>query len=41
VRRSSVLAIFCALLSDPDASYHDLGPDYYKQRTHVHRQARN
>jgi transposase len=38
---NSVLTIFHALLSDPDASYADLGPDYYQQRTNVHRQARN
>jgi transposase len=38
---NSVLTIFYALLSDPDASYHDLGPDYYEQRMHVRRQARN
>ena len=38
---NSMLAIFYALLSDPGASYHDLGPDYYEQRTHVRRQARN
>ena len=29
---NSVLTIFHALLSDPDASYHDLGADYYEQR---------
>jgi transposase len=38
---NSVLTIFHALLSDPDASYHDLGPDYYEQRMNVRRQARN
>jgi transposase len=38
---NSVLTIFHALLSDPDASYHDLGPDYYQQRTGTRRQARN
>jgi transposase len=30
-----------ALLSDPEACYQDLGPDYYEQRMHVRRQARN
>jgi len=38
---NSVLTIFHALLSDPDASYHDLGPDYHEQRTNTRRQARN
>ena len=38
---NSTLAIVHALLSDPAASYHDLGPDYYEQRTHTRRQARN
>jgi transposase len=38
---NSTLAIVHALLSDPAASYHDLGPDYYEQRTHARRQARN
>jgi transposase len=38
---NSMLAIVHALLSDPDASYHDLGPGYYEQRTHTRRQARN
>jgi transposase len=38
---NSVLTIFYALLSDPDASYSDLGPDYYEQRMNVRRQARN
>jgi transposase len=38
---NSVLAIFHALLSDPAATYHDLGPDYHQQRTAIHRQARN
>src|SRR5258707_381345 len=36
-----MLTIVPALLSDPEASYHDLGPDYYEQRTHARRQARN
>ena len=38
---NSVLTIFHALLSDPAASYHDLGPDYHQQRTGIRRQARN
>jgi transposase len=38
---NSVLVIFHALLSDPDASYRDLGPDYHQQRTSIRRQARN
>ena len=38
---NSILTIIHALLSDPAASYHDLGPDYYEQRIHTRRQARN
>ena len=38
---NSVLTIFYALLSDPAASYHDLGPDYYEQRMNTRRQARS
>jgi len=38
---NSVLTIFHALLSDPHATYHDLGPDYYEQRANTRRQARN
>ena len=38
---NSVLTIFHALLSDPDATYQDLGPDYYEQRMNLRRQARN
>ena len=38
---NSVLTIFCALLSGPAASYHDLGPDHYEQRMNARRQARN
>jgi len=38
---NSILAIFHALLSDPAATYHDLGPDYYEQRASTRRQARN
>ncbi len=29
------------LLADPGARYTDLGADYYEQRMHVRRQARN
>ncbi len=36
-----MLTIIHALLADPDASYHDLGPGYYDQRMHARRQARN
>jgi transposase len=38
---NSILAIFHALLSDPAATYHDLGADYYQQHTSTRRQARN
>jgi len=38
---NSVLTIFYALLSDPAASYHDLGPHYYERRINARRQARN
>ena len=38
---NSMLASIHAVLSDPDASYQDLGADYYEQRMHVRRQARN
>jgi transposase len=38
---NSVLTIFHTLLSDPAATYHDLGADYYEQRTGTRRQARN
>ena len=38
---NSMLTIIWALLADPAASYHDLGPDYYEQRLHARRQARN
>jgi transposase len=38
---NSVLTIFHALLSDPDATYQDLGPGYYEQRMNLRRQARN
>ena len=36
-----MLTIVHALLADPAASYHDLGPSYYEQRMHTRRQARN
>src|SRR5258708_2523377 len=38
---NSMLTIAHALLSDPAACYQDLGADYYEQRMHVRRQARN
>jgi transposase len=38
---NSMLTIIHALLSDPDAQYTDLGADYYEQRMHARRQARN
>ena len=38
---NSMLTIVHALLSDPDARYTDLGADYYEQRMHARRQARN
>ena len=38
---NSMLTVVYALLADPAARYQDLGPDYYEQRTHVRRQARN
>ncbi len=38
---NSMLTIIHALLSDPQACYQDLGADYYEQRMHVRRQARN
>ncbi len=38
---SSVLTVFHALLSDPAATYQDLGPGYYEQRRNTRRQARN
>ena len=36
---NSMLTIVHALLADPGASYHDLGPGYYEQRMHARRQA--
>jgi transposase len=38
---NSMLTIVHALLSHPEASYQDLGADYYEQRMHARRQARN
>jgi len=38
---NSILTIVHALLSDPEACYTDLGADYYEQRMHARRQARN
>lgn len=38
---NSILTIAHALLSDPEARYTDLGADYYEQRMHARRQARN
>ncbi len=38
---NSMLTTIHALLADPVATYHDLGPDYYEQRMHTRRQARN
>jgi transposase len=38
---NSMLTSVHALLSDPGACYQDLGPDYYEQRMHTRRQARN
>jgi transposase len=38
---NSALTIIHALLSDPEACYQDLGADYYEQRMHTRRQARN
>ncbi len=38
---NSMLTAVHALLSDPEARYHDPGADYYEQRMHTRRQARN
>ncbi|MGH3398827.1 MAG: IS110 family transposase [Streptosporangiaceae bacterium] len=38
---NSMLTIIHALLTDPDATYQDLGANYYEQRMHARRQARN
>lgn len=37
---NSVLTIFHVLLSDPDATYNDLGPGYYEQRAGARRRVR-
>jgi transposase len=37
----SILVITWHLLSDPDARYHDLGPDYYAKRIDPERRKRN
>jgi transposase len=38
---NSLLTIYHALLSDPAATYTDLGTDYYERRANIRRQARN
>jgi transposase len=38
---NSLLTIYHALLSDPQATYTDLGTDYYEQRASIRRQVRN
>jgi uncharacterized protein (UPF0276 family) len=38
---NSMLTSIHALLSDPGATYQDLGPGYYEQRMQTRRQARN
>jgi transposase len=38
---NSMLTTIHVLLSDPEARYTDLGADYYEQRMHTRRQARN
>jgi transposase len=38
---NSLLTIYHALLSDPEAIYADLGTDYYERRANIRRQARN
>ena len=38
---NSLLTIYHALLSDPAATYTDLGTDYYEQRANTRRQVRN
>lgn len=38
---STILTIIWHLLSDPHATYHDLGPDYHDTRTDTRRQARS
>jgi transposase len=38
---NSLLTIYHALLSDPEATYTELGTDYYQRRAGIRRQARN
>ena len=38
---NSLLTIYHALLSNPEAAYADLGTDYYERRANIRRQARN
>jgi transposase len=38
---NSLLTIYHALLSDPQATYSDLGTDDYERRANTRRQARN
>jgi len=38
---NSLLTIYHALLSDPEAVYTDLGTGYYEQRANARRQVRN
>ena len=37
----SILVIVWHLLSDPEARFHDLGPDFYDNRTSPERKKRN
>jgi transposase len=37
----SILVIVWHLLSDPEAPYHDLGPDFYNTRIGPERKTRN
>jgi hypothetical protein len=37
----SILVIVWHLLADPDATYHDLGADYYAAHINVQRKIRN
>ena len=38
---NSILTVVYHLLSDPDARFCDLGPDYYESRINKHRRARD
>jgi transposase len=38
---NSLLTIYHALLSDPEAAYTDLGADYYERRANIRRDVRN